>query len=99
MRQVRRERLRSTLKREIAEIVRFDVNLPENLFITIQDVELSKDGSKAYIYVSALKKEDAIKAVDILNRASGYIHHLLGKRLKLRVVPKPEFHIHPGDLL
>ncbi len=99
MRQIRRERLRSTIKREIAEIVRFDVNLPENLFITIQDVELSKDGSKAYVYVSSLKREDAAKAVDILNRASGYIHHLLGKRLKLRVVPKPEFYIHPGDLL
>jgi ribosome-binding factor A len=46
-----------------------------------------------------LRKEDALKALEILNRAAGYIHHILGKRLKLKVVPRPEFVIFSGDLL
>jgi ribosome-binding factor A len=99
MKSIRRERLKSTLLREVSEIVRREVELPENLFITIQGVELSKDASKATFFVSALKKEDALKAVEILNRAQGYVHHLLGKRLRLKVVPRPEFKVSPEVLL
>ncbi len=91
MKGVRRERLKSTLLREISDIVRREIDLPENLFITVQKVELSKDASKATVFISALKQEDAVKAVEILNRASGYIQHLLGKRIKIRTVPRPEF--------
>ncbi|WP_457680504.1 30S ribosome-binding factor RbfA [Thermovibrio sp.] len=95
MKKVRRERLKSTLLREISEIVRRDLQLPENLFITVQRVELSKDGSKATVFISGLKKEDTVKAVELLNKAQGYVHHLLGKRLKIRTVPRPEFVVAP----
>jgi ribosome-binding factor A len=91
MKQIRRERLKSLLVREISEIVRREIDLPENAFITVQRVELSKDGSKATVFISGLKKEDVLTAVKILNRASGYIHHLLGKRIKIKTVPRPEF--------
>ena len=99
MRGIRRERLKSLLLREISEIVRRDVDLPENLFITVQKVELSKDTSRATVFISGLKKEDVLLAVERLNKASGYIHHLLGKRLKVKTVPKPEFVVAPEVLL
>ncbi|ADY73572.1 ribosome-binding factor A [Desulfurobacterium thermolithotrophum DSM 11699] len=99
MRERRRERLKSLLIRELSDILRIEIDLPDNAFVTIHDVHLSKDGSKVTVFISALKKEDAIKAVEILNKATGYIHHILGKRLKLKVVPRPEFVISPGDLL
>ncbi|MEO2082848.1 MAG: 30S ribosome-binding factor RbfA [Desulfurobacteriaceae bacterium] len=96
MRGVRRERLKSLLLREISDIVRFEVDLPEGLFITISAVELNKDATKATVFVSGLKPEDVALAVERLNRASGFIHRLLGKRLRLKVVPRPEFVIAPG---
>jgi len=99
MRGIRRERLKSLLLREISDIVRREVDLPENIFITIQRVELSKDGSRATVFVSGLKKEDVLRAVEKLNRASGYIQHLLGKRIKIRTVPRPEFVISPEVML
>ena len=99
MKGIRRERLKSTLLKEISEIIRREVDLPENLFITVQRVELSKDASKATVFISALKKEDAVKAVEILNRASGYIQHLLGKRIKIRTVPRPQFVVAPEVML
>ncbi|TCK06686.1 30S ribosome-binding factor RbfA [Phorcysia thermohydrogeniphila] len=99
MRERRRERLRSLLIRELSDIIRSEIDLPENLFITVRDVHLSKDGSKATVFISALKKEDALTAVETLNRAAGYIHHLLGKRLKIRIVPRPEFVVSPEELL
>ena len=99
MKERRRERLRSLLIRELSDIIRSEIDLPENLFITVRDVHLSKDGSKATVFISALKEEDALTAVETLNRAVGYIHHLLGKRLKLRIVPRPEFVVSPEELL
>ena len=99
MKERRRERLRSLLIRELSDIIRTEIDLSDNVFVTVHDVHLSKDGSMATVFISALKKEDALKAVEILNRAAGYIHHILGKRLKLRVVPRPEFVISSGDLL
>ncbi|MEO2065238.1 MAG: 30S ribosome-binding factor RbfA [Desulfurobacteriaceae bacterium] len=99
MKGIRRERLKSTLLREISEIIRREIDLPEDVFITVQRVELSKDGSKATVFISGLKKEDAIRAVEVLNRASGYIRHLLGKRIKVRTVPKPEFIVAPEVML
>jgi len=91
MKSYRRERLKSQLLREISDIVRREIDLPENIFITVKRVELSKDGSKADVFISGLKKEDVVLAVERLNRAAGYIHHLLGKRLKIRTVPRPQF--------
>lgn len=97
MKERRRQKLRSVLLRELSEIVRRDINMPEDAFVTLRDVQLSKDGSKATVFVSSLKEEDALRAVEILNRSAGYIHHLLGKRLKLRVVPRPSFVPLPED--
>jgi len=91
MRGVRRERLKSLLLREISEIIRREVDLPEGIFITVQRVELSKDVSKAIVFISGLKREDVLTAVERLNRASGYIHHLLGKRIRIKTVSRPEF--------
>ncbi|WP_456456759.1 30S ribosome-binding factor RbfA [Thermovibrio sp.] len=99
MREIRRERLKSTLLREISEIITREIDLPENLFITVKKVELSKDATKATVFISSLKKEDAIKAVNRLNKARGYIHHLLGKRLRLKTVPRPEFVVSPEEIV
>ena len=99
MKERRRERLRSLLIRELSDIIRTEIDLPDNVFVTVHDVHLSKDGSRATVFISALRKEDVLKALEILNRAAGYIHHILGMRLKLRVVPRPEFVISSGDLL
>lgn len=99
MRERRREKLTSLLVKEISDIISNEIDLPKNAFITVHDVHLSKDGRKATVFISALKKEDALGAVKVLNRAAGYIHHILGKRLRLRVVPRPEFAVLPGDLV
>jgi ribosome-binding factor A len=99
MKSIRRERLKSTLVREISDIIRREIDLPEGIFITVQGVELSKDGSKATVFISGLKREDVLTAVERLNRASGYIHHLLGKRIRVRTVPRPEFVVSPEVML
>jgi ribosome-binding factor A len=87
------------LKREISQIITREIDLPEGTFITVQEVELSKDGSRATVYISALRREELTIALQTLNRASGFIHHLLGKRLRLKTVPRPEFKPAPEALI
>ena len=99
MKERRKERLKSLLTRELSDIIRTEIDLPGDIFVTVRDIHLSKDGSKATVFISALRKEDALKALKILNRAAGYIRHILGRRLRLKVVPKPEFVMSSGDLL
>jgi len=94
MRERRKERIESLLKRELSNIITFEIDKPEGVsFITVSEINLSKDGKKAIVYISALKREEAVKSVELLNKASGYIHGLLGRRLRMKVVPRPEFKI------
>ncbi len=88
----RKGRVESLLKRELSNIVTFEIDKPPGVnFITVSNVEISKDGRKAFVYISALKKEEAIASIEILNKASGYIHGILGRRLRMKVIPRPEF--------
>ena len=90
----RKERVESLLKRELSDIITFEIDKPAGVnFITVNRIDLSKDGRKATVYISALKREEAIKSVETLNKAAGYIHGLLGRRLRMKIVPRPEFKV------
>ncbi|SNR84379.1 30S ribosome-binding factor RbfA [Desulfurobacterium atlanticum] len=90
----RKERVESLLKRELSNIITFEIDKPEGVnFITVSRIDLSKDGRKATVYISTLRREEAIKSVETLNKAAGYIHGLLGRRLRMKIVPRPEFKV------
>jgi ribosome-binding factor A len=96
MNEKRKQRLESLLKREIANILQFEIEKPEDiLFVTVNRVILSKDGRKAKVFISCLNHRDAIKMVAILNKISGYIQHLIGKRLRIKFTPKLSFEVEP----
>ena len=99
MKEIRRQKLSSFLQRELSEIIRREISLPENIFITVSRVEVSKDGSVARVFISGLKKEDVELAVDTLKRASGFIRRLIGKSLKTKVIPRFEFYPLPEVML
>ncbi|WP_022847292.1 MULTISPECIES: 30S ribosome-binding factor RbfA [unclassified Desulfurobacterium] len=100
MKNRRKERIESLLRREISDIITFEIDKPEGVsFVSVFSVDVSKDGRKAVVYISALKSEEAAVMVNVLNHAAGYIHHLLGKRLRMKVVPRPEFKVAPDIML
>lgn len=62
-------------------------------FITITGVEVSADLKRAHIYYSILGDEESkTKTAKALKRASGFVQHEIGKRLRLKHVPEVEFH-------
>lgn len=61
---------------------------------TITDVEVTRDLSYANIYVSVLgDKKDKEASLKGLKNAKGFIRSELGKKIDLRHVPEPIFHL------
>lgn len=77
------------IKREISAIIRElkDPRLSEG-FISIAKIELTKKNSSCRVFVSALEGyEFAVKAVDCLKSAAGYIRKKLGEKISVRYLP------------
>ena len=82
------DKLDSILQKEISSIIQFDLNNPEVGFVTVSEVRLSPDLSKARVYVSFFGKNYEVAA---LKKSKGYIKSELAKRLKMRKIPDLEF--------
>ena len=92
----RSRRVGQQIQRELVELIRREVKDPRIGLISITAVEVSKDIAYANIFVSAFGEVDgsgdeADESVAILNDASGYLRHLLGKEMRLRTVPQLRF--------
>lgn len=88
------EKIAELIKRNISEIIQFDLKDPKIGFITITDCQVTNDMSYAKIFVSFLgqnaRKEAGMQA---LNRSKGYIRSELSKKLSTRKVPELIFQL------
>jgi len=82
------ERVNQLIKEEISALLQRGLKDPRIGFVTVTEVEVSKDLSHAKVYVSILGSEAEWRAsLAALESASGFIHHQLRRRLRLRVIP------------
>ena len=92
MRDNRMARLGNELQQEIAMIIHQEIKDPNIGFVTITRIELSKDVRHAKVLFSCLgdqaQRELSQKALD---RSARYIHGLLMKRFRLKVLPELTF--------
>jgi len=86
------ERLNEQLKREISDILRFEVKDPRVGLVTVTGARASTDLSLAQIFVSIPGDEaERAQTLEGLSAASAYIRSELGKRMKIRKVPELRF--------
>ncbi len=85
------ERINVALKKEISLIIEKDVNDPRITFISIINVDCSNDLRNAKVYFTS-QDTDKQKIEDILNKASGFISHRLGEKMRLKYIPRLTFH-------
>lgn len=90
---LRNERVRKTLMKEIADIIRKDVRDPRIAgVISITDIEISHDNSSAKIFFSVYASDEAKKqTIQALNDNTGKIRYEVGKRIRLRHTPELKF--------
>jgi len=92
----RTERIAQQIQREIADLLRLEINDPRVRLITITGVEVAGDYSHAKVFFTRLGGMH-LEALQGLERASGFLRSRLARSLKLRVMPQLHF-VHDSSI-
>ncbi len=86
----RTDRIAQQMQREIAELVRLQINDPRVRLVTITGVEVAGDYSHAKVFFTRMdgKYEEAQQG---LESASGFMRSQLAHSIKLRIMPQLHF--------
>ena len=88
---LRNERVRKELMREISDILRKEIRGLVGV-VSITDVEVSHDNSVAKVFYSVYgSEEQKEKSVNIINQSVSKIRYEVGKRIRLRLTPELRF--------
>ena len=83
----RTDRIVEQIKRELAMLIRNEIKDPRVSMVSILDVEVTKDLSKAKVYFDVLNQDEHEACEKGLNNAAGFLRRELGKAIKLRNTP------------
>ncbi len=87
----RSERVADQIQREVAEIITQELEDPRIGRVTVSGSSISKDLSNATLYITMPADGDVQRALEGLNRASGFVRRRLGQRVRMRYVPRLRF--------
>lgn len=91
----RSDRVSQELQKEIALILQREFTDKKVGMITVSDVSISRDLAYAKVFVTFLHDQDPeiIKqGMQKIEDAKGYIRSLIGKAMRLRILPELSFH-------
>lgn len=92
----KQERIATLIRKNIAEIIQFDLKNPHLGFVTIREVKVSSDFSYAKVYVSFINENQIKESMEILEHSKGFIRSELASRMDTRRVPEISFVLDEG---
>ena len=87
----RYERVAGQLRRELAQLIQQEISDPKVGFVSVSDVEVSRDLAHARVFVTVFDSAEAPDSIRALNHAAAFLRHRLGKLLHMRVIPELRF--------
>ena len=87
----RSERVAGQIRRDLAKLIQTEIKDPEVGFISLSDVEVTRDLSHAKIFITVFNPETADTSIKALRRAAAFLRRRLGQELRLRHVPELHF--------
>lgn len=87
----RQGRVKSSIARYIAEIVRSEIKKPSIGLVSVNEVIVSDDYSYATVYVSFLDPKYPHQRLEELKKTEGFVRSSLAKKLSIYKVPKVSF--------
>jgi ribosome-binding factor A len=87
----RSERVAGQLRRDLAKLIQQEIKDPEVGFVSLSDVEVTRDLSHAKVFITVFEPEKAKTSLKALRRASAFLRRRLGQELRLRHVPELHF--------
>ncbi|MBQ1940776.1 MAG: 30S ribosome-binding factor RbfA [Anaerovibrio sp.] len=92
MGQLRIEKIQELMKQEISKIILQELKDPRIGFVTVTQVEVSRDLSLAKVYISIMGSEEQIEGSwKGLQSSLGFIRREVGHRIRLRITPELRF--------
>ena len=87
----RSERVAGSLRRELAQLIQLEVKDPGVGFVSLSDVEVSRDLAHAKVFITVFESDKADSSLKALKRAAGYLRRRLGQKMRIRSVPELHF--------
>lgn len=85
----RMKRINEACKEALGEILQEKVKDPRMGFATVTRVEVTPDLRQAKVWVSVMgDEEEASETIKVLEKASGFLRHELGSRVRIRYTPE-----------
>ncbi len=85
------DRVQEQVMRELAELIRTELKDPRVGFITINEVEVTRDYSHAKVYYTVLDKNTVAPTQTALDHAAGFLRSALAKKITVFNTPKLHF--------
>ncbi len=88
----RTDRVGSQVQRELAQLIRDEMDDPRLGMVTIQAVKVVRDFSHATVYFTVISGQlDNQETVKLLNEAAPFFRHRLGHSINIRTIPQLHF--------
>jgi ribosome-binding factor A len=90
----RPQRIADFLKRELAQLIQYNLRDPRIGMVSVNDVVVSRDLSHAKVYVTFLGVDGADEAAEplsVLNKASGFLRSKIAANVTMRITPRLHF--------
>jgi len=89
----RARRVGLQIQKEIAMILQKEIRDPRVGMVTVSSVDVTRDLAYAQVFVTFFNNDDVSvkEAMEVLEDASPYLRNLLGKAMRLRIVPELRF--------
>jgi|SRR3990172_1905462 len=86
------DRVNQLIKEEISGILQRELKDPRLGFVTVTEVDVSKDLHHAKVFVSVLGSDEEWRStLEALESASGFIRNWLRQHIRLRYIPELTF--------
>lgn len=95
MAKFRAERLQNVLKKELSDIIRNSLKDPRVGFVSVTDVEVSRDLRHVKAFISVFEDDPTQQAemLSVLNAAADFVRGEVGKRVRLKHTPEIIFRL------
>lgn len=88
----RSERVAGQIRRELAKIIQLEVRDPDIGFVSLSDVEVTRDLAHAKVFITVFETEKAQSTIKALQSSAKFLRHRLSQEMRIRSVPELHFH-------
>lgn len=87
----RTDRVKEQMMRDLAQLIAQELKDPDMGFVTLTDVDLSRDYSHATVYYTVLQEDKREQTQQALHRARGFLRSELARLLPIYRTPELNF--------